>query len=263
MAITLRNTPWAEGTTVGAYDATGYDRFPASGPLGEAAETAVVSDSEVFFESLVDGVYFAAAKVGSEWRSIRFMPGEGFSGPLEDWHVVGDNGEPEFEKIETSQGPQQLWLTPGDPFPGAGSEWEPEPGSYQAEHKAWGVPRLAFYKDPLGVVNLRGGAVALANPYTLWDEGKAETPNWEEAGASDADVRAHHVFVLPVGYRPEVEIVTVWQLVVIEDGTIGGSASRPLTVLPSGLVLLGDHTEGGVGIADDLVRLDLLSFRAA
>lgn len=189
----------------------------------------------------------------------------GISGRSEErvaWHLVGDPGEPDFITIPSDQGEIERWIRPGDPFPGAGSIWTPEPGTYRAEHKGWAVPPLAFFKDSKGFVHLRGGAVGLANPYSLWDE--EETPtNWGEVeGLDEEELREGRVFVLPPGYRPAEQHIGGWRNVVIEEGT-ADEEEQALTVLPSGLVAVGLHLEGGIGLADDILCFDGVSFRAA
>ena len=78
--FTLPNTAFPEGTTVSVYDATGYSSFPAGGPPGSPVTSAVVTGGVVTFEGLTDKVsYFAAAKIGSEWQSVRFTVGEDFT----------------------------------------------------------------------------------------------------------------------------------------------------------------------------------------
>jgi hypothetical protein len=262
MAITLRNTPWADGTTVGAYDATGYDRFPASGPLGPATETAVVSDSEVFFESLVNGVYFAAAKVGSEWRSIRFMPGEGVSGPPEDWHVVGDNGEPEYAKLETEKGPQDWLIVPGGTYPGYGTKWTREEPNPYSERLDFGIPSLAFYKDPFDVVHFRGGVQPTLNAYPFWDDEKEEEPSWLELGANPG-FDGGEIFTLPSGYRPDATVYFPWVPIERETGQYGRSDVSVYAVHPSGLVTVAENYPTVYEPEVEIQVFDSVSFRAA
>lgn len=65
-----------DGTSVSAYDATGYSNFPAGGPPGGALATAEVKSGSVTLSGLTDKrSYFAAAKVGGVWRSVRFIVG--------------------------------------------------------------------------------------------------------------------------------------------------------------------------------------------
>ena len=76
-SFTLNNTPFPDGTSVSAYDATGYATFPAFGPPGSAIATASVSAGSLTFTGLTNHTsYFAAAKVGGVWHSWRFTPGE-------------------------------------------------------------------------------------------------------------------------------------------------------------------------------------------
>lgn len=76
MSATLANTPWPDGTTVYAYDATGYPSgFPGANPPGNPVAEAVASGFSVTFEGLTDNVpYMAAGKVGGEWRYRKFIP---------------------------------------------------------------------------------------------------------------------------------------------------------------------------------------------
>ena len=73
MKATIHTTFFPDGTTVGAYDATGYATFPSSGAPGSAVDEAAASGGSVTFEGLSEGVpYYAAAQVGGVWQSVRF-----------------------------------------------------------------------------------------------------------------------------------------------------------------------------------------------
>lgn len=72
--FTLHNTPFPDGTAVGAYNATGYSNFPSGGPPGTAEVTATAAEFSVAFEGLIRSrSYFAAAKVAGIWRNISFI----------------------------------------------------------------------------------------------------------------------------------------------------------------------------------------------
>jgi len=74
-SFTLPNTAFPTGTSVSAYDATGYQTFPSK-PPGTAVATAEVVDGSVTFEDLTDKTpYFAAAQVAGEWRAVHFVVG--------------------------------------------------------------------------------------------------------------------------------------------------------------------------------------------
>lgn len=73
--FTLPNTAFPTGTSVSAYDATGYQTFPGK-PPGSAVATAEVVDGSVTFEGLLEKTpYFAAALVAGEWRAVHFVVG--------------------------------------------------------------------------------------------------------------------------------------------------------------------------------------------
>jgi hypothetical protein len=73
VSFSFQTTLFPDGASVGAYEATGYDTFPAGGPPGGAVATGTVDDSVIAFTGLEeDTPYFAAAKVGGIWRSTRF-----------------------------------------------------------------------------------------------------------------------------------------------------------------------------------------------
>lgn len=83
-SYTLKNTPFPNGTSVGAYSARGYVSFPGGGPPGSAVATATVTAGKLEFTGLTDHTpYFAAAEVGGKWKSWRFIPGE--DGPPPDF----------------------------------------------------------------------------------------------------------------------------------------------------------------------------------
>lgn len=74
-SFTLPNTPFPTGTSVSAYDAAGYSTFPSI-PPGKPIDTATVTGGSLIFTGLTDGVsYFAAAKLSSGWKAIRFNVG--------------------------------------------------------------------------------------------------------------------------------------------------------------------------------------------
>jgi|GEM_PF-3745384 len=73
-SFTLDNTPFPDGTAVGAWDATGYSVLPTNGPLGTAATTSTAMGRKVTFAGLKDDTaYFAAAFVGGKWLWRRFV----------------------------------------------------------------------------------------------------------------------------------------------------------------------------------------------
>lgn len=72
---TVKSPNWPNGTSVGAYDATGISNWPGK-PPGAAVATAVVSGNAVTFTGLTSGrSYFAAAEVGGAWVVVRFHVG--------------------------------------------------------------------------------------------------------------------------------------------------------------------------------------------
>jgi len=73
-SFALANTPFPDGTEVGAYDATGYTTLPANGPLGTPVTTATAEGRGVSFTGLENATaYFAAAKVSGKWLWRRFV----------------------------------------------------------------------------------------------------------------------------------------------------------------------------------------------
>jgi hypothetical protein len=73
-SFALANTPFPDGTEVGAYDATGYSTLPTNGPLGDPAATATASERTVSYTGLEDATaYFAAAFVSDKWLWRRFV----------------------------------------------------------------------------------------------------------------------------------------------------------------------------------------------
>lgn len=115
---------------------------------------------------------------------------------LEDWHIVGEVGEPSYE-----------------------NGWE----SYNTDPTSgWGG--AAFYKDPFGVVHLRG----LVNN-----------------GTADATI-----FTLPSGYRPQLDLI----IAAIQDDT--PDTSIRFEVLSNGVVQT-------LGASSGWISLSGVQFRAA
>jgi hypothetical protein len=130
--------------------------------------------------------------------------------PAEGWHMIGTPGEPTF---------RQTCTVP-----------EPHLFTNYAEFGGDLHNRAGFYKDPYGVVHLKG----LVTEYC--------------GGGNDASVS---MFTLPTGYRPERNEVL---------STIANNAVNRINVLPDGQVKME------IDIADNTgswISLDGLTFRAA
>lgn len=162
---------------------------------------------------------------------------------VEDWHVIGDPGEPDFP---------------------TGKENEDGTGE---ELPAWehGDVPVAFYKSPDGRVSLRGIAIFKAT----FDE----EPRPEEPEASHA--YANELFTLPPGYRPEESAIRVITLIVhsseFPTALVSPESFGVLEVRPDGRIgdqasfavphqSLAQTVYGPSGIA---VLLDGINFRAA
>lgn len=92
---------------------------------------------------------------------------------VEDWHVIGDPGEPDF-------------LTGKENSDGTG-----------ADAPAWGHSEnepVAFYKDPFGVVHLRGMVIFLG-------AFREEAPDPEKTELTEHAFE-QRALILPEGYRP-------------------------------------------------------------
>ena len=101
----------------------------------------------------------------------------------EAWHTVGAAGEPGFVKYSCGSAKT--------------CEWRPAPSD-------WLSAPPAFYKDPFGVVHLRG-AGCWSNRLTVQDPGRGECFNDDQGNSTKADPLI--VFRLPTGYRPEFGLV--------------------------------------------------------
>jgi hypothetical protein len=128
-------------------------------------------------------------------------------GPVEAWHEVGATGQPGF--TSTPGAPSYTWANIGDGFNTAG-----------------------FYKDPLGIVHLKGLIRILA----------ASTVT---VGCSDAKV-----FTLPAGYRPAARTISQ---------TVAKDAFARVDVLATGEVALCNPF---VWQPKDYLSLDGIEFRA-
>lgn len=75
-SVLLENTRWPDGTTVYAYDATGYTSgFPGANPPGTPVDEATAEDFSVEFTKVTSNVpYVAAGKVNGEWVYRNFIP---------------------------------------------------------------------------------------------------------------------------------------------------------------------------------------------
>lgn len=164
-----------------------------------------------------------------------------WSGLVEDWHVIGDPGEPDFPMgFENADGT-------GAEIPA----WEHSPDA-----------PVAFYKDPLGVVHLRGAAVFLG----AFKEELPPDPEYPQY-----HVYEERVFTLPEGYRPPALGGWVCPRSSAPEGTAGGDSE--VAVLPDGRVgdyehlAVRDNDPGmaslGSGNIGDGLYLDGISFRAA
>ena len=93
-----------DGTEVHAYDASGYDSFPTGGPPGSAVATATVTASTLKFEGLEeDKPYFAAAQVGGEWRSTKFVTShidKGVKGYVKHGVDASASRPPDYPSVE-------------------------------------------------------------------------------------------------------------------------------------------------------------------
>jgi hypothetical protein len=150
-------------------------------------------------------------------------------GPSEAFHVVGDNGEPQFSR---------------------GGEGDCVWASANVEAEALG--RAAFFKDNLGIVHLRGLVFSTDVP-AAGDGACTLTGNPE--GLEDS-----LIFTLPAGYAPSQmeqfgtsntngpEFVFV--------GPVGGANLAPGITIPQGAVMVNF---GG----EEAVALGGMTFRAA
>ena len=130
---------------------------------------------------------------------------------LEDWNVVGGPGEPPFGVSVESPCTWSHYDT------GPESEWPP----------------VAFYKDPFGIVHLRGLAL-MSQP----------------GGGNCADEGGDKIiFVLPSGYRPSGTVLV---------DTLANGASSRLDVKSDGRVVASASYEG----EPVWVSLDEVTFRA-
>ena len=130
----------------------------------------------------------------------------------EPWHVVGAPGEPPFGPLlplDTAC----TWSHYEHPLP---TEW----------------PRVSFYKDPIGVVHLRGLA-------------KMTQPD----GNCNDEEADHTIFVLPTGYRPDGSVLF---------STISDGQHSRLDVKADGRVISSENYAGN----PVWVSLDGLTFRA-
>jgi hypothetical protein len=105
MNTILNNTPYPDGTTVYAYDATGYPSgFPSNNPPGTPVAETEASEGTIEFTGLEDNVpYMAAAQVGGKWVYRRFIqnasdpdylhPAAGPQGPTGAEGPRGERGE--------------------------------------------------------------------------------------------------------------------------------------------------------------------------
>jgi hypothetical protein len=102
--------------------------------------------------------------------------------PPEDWHEVGSPGEPDFGVCDAGPEPDTMWQN--IPFPG--------------------FTTAAFYRDPFGVVHLKGAIYC------------------------STGVSGTNIFILPPGYRPDAH----------HQFATGTSASVPvgIQIEPSGAV---------------------------
>jgi hypothetical protein len=138
--------------------------------------------------------------------STDFAPSEG-----EAWRIVGDPGEPEFDPIEDCE-----W---------SHYEYDSNPNT------EW--PRVAFYKDQIGIVHLRGLAQMTQPSGNCADDGVADRT----------------IFILPEGYRPEGTVLLQ---------TMANGSPERLDIKEDGSVISG-RTYAGDPI---WVSLDVASFRA-
>lgn len=169
-------------------------------------------------------------------------------GTAEDWHFVGDPGEPDFfqgKRLSNMEGPDvPAWGSAPSP---------PETTAEEEEAGVWPIisypytkdAPVGFYKDQLGIVHLRGAAVH----FGAWrDEARREG----------------RMFVLPVGYRPDK--VHSWEIPVVYDGEFTNT-NYGFAVMPDGTC--GDYlstVEGKDSYISSLgysMVLDVVSFRAA
>lgn len=216
---------------------------PSGAPVGSATNEQTMTSGTLTFTGLADGVeYWAVAEVGGSYRYVGFVAGADFAGSagaaVEDWHVVGDPGEPAFP---------------------TGFE---NPDGTGAEIPAWlhseDAP-VAFFKDPFGVVHVRGMALFQQAFVAAPPEGEPEREHaWEE-----------RLFTLPAGYRPPAvcRFASGYEL----SPTSHTAAEIVLAIHPDGRLgdfeALTEPTNPGIGsISADKgtgIWLDGISFRAA
>jgi hypothetical protein len=130
----------------------------------------------------------------------------------EGWHVVNTSGEPAFEKCDE-------WFH--------WSKWHNPQGDAQT---------VAFYKDALGTVHLRG------HPRCSVDIGHGATVGYSWK----------HIFTLPAGYRPAHRE---------RHATIVDSVVGRIDIAPSGEVTV-EHPAPNGNFGQGSLTLDGISFRA-
>ena len=102
--------------------------------------------------------------------------------PIEDWHIVGEHGEPQFRRN----------------LDGVTREYYEGPGPYRRVPVNWdshsSYSPVAFFRDTAGMVHLRGGLERTGG----WTAGSYTVAG----GRSDSQM----AFAMPFGYRPAFDV---------------------------------------------------------
>ena len=158
-------------------------------------------------ESSLAGLAFGNANTLDGKDSTDFAPAD-----TEGWHVIGAPGEPAF----------------------------PDHNDFSCEFSNLGAPwnDAAFYKDPWGVVHLRG-VVQASNGNTFF------------CGSLDRDLE---LFQLPAGYRPAGDVL---------HATISGDEIGRVDIDTSGLVRVNGNNAGDIFTrATSYLSLEGIGFKA-
>ena len=186
----------------------------------------------VYTKTQSDARYLGKTAKAADSDKLDGKDSSQFAGLAEDWHEVGAGGEPAFNAGLLGGGfatHEACW-------------W----GNYDGAdpHQT-----AAFYKDPFGVVHLKGlvkahdgdsGAPMSAGPYPC--------------GTFLERHQDHFIFALPAGYRPSVRVVF---------STLGNAKPTRVNIDPDGIVSLGQETNSEQTFDDvqQWLTLDGLEFR--